>query len=327
MAVAILTQFTPNPNAMKFILNRDVKSTGKVTFRSADEANGIALVEALFALVVVEQVHLFENVVTVTKIEQAPWEDVADWVKQVLTNHVEEHDPGFEITDAGSGGPVSHVRDDQPPEVQRIEEVLDLTRRQAEAKAPALGCSPYEALLDSYEPGARTDMIDRLFADLAAFLPGFLDRALSAQEDRRPLPLQHVEDRFPQVRRGLGQVDRQRAAARQADRPGALVLDAVLQAAGSALSGEQAHRLLDHRPLDAAAAQRSRHLHIRGDGHRSAGPARRGAPGGHHARQGEPGAARVPAAHRRLNVAHPDADTTGEEAARPGRVKRVAGPC
>ena len=70
-----------------------------------------------------------------------------------------------------------------------LEEVLELTRRQAEARAPALGCSPYEALLDAYEPGARTDMIDRLFADLAAFLPGFLDRALSAQEDRRPLPL------------------------------------------------------------------------------------------------------------------------------------------
>ena len=129
MAVAILTQFTPNPNAMKFILNRDVKSTGKVTFRGADEANGIALVEALFALVVVEQVHLFENVVTVTKVDQAPWEDVADWVKEVLTNHVEEHDPGFELADAGSGGPVSHVRDDQPPEVQRIEEVLDRTVR------------------------------------------------------------------------------------------------------------------------------------------------------------------------------------------------------
>ena len=129
MAVAILTQFTPNPNAMKFILNRDVKTTGKVTFRGADEATGIALVEALFALVVVEQVHLFENVVTVTKIDQAPWEDVADWVKQLLTNHVEEHDPGFELADAAGGGPVSHVRDDQPPEVQRIEEVLDRTVR------------------------------------------------------------------------------------------------------------------------------------------------------------------------------------------------------
>ena len=86
-----------------------------------------------------------------------------------------------------------------------LEEVLDLTRRQAEAKAPALGCSPYEALLDSYEPGARTDMIDRLFADLAAFLPDFLDRALSAQEGRRPLPL---------PRAGFA-VERQQALARR----------------------------------------------------------------------------------------------------------------
>ena len=70
-----------------------------------------------------------------------------------------------------------------------LEEVVNLTRKQAEATAPALGCSPYEALLDAYEPGARTDTIDRLFADLAAFLPGFLDHALSVQESQRPLPL------------------------------------------------------------------------------------------------------------------------------------------
>lgn len=130
MGVAILTQFTPNPNAMKFILNRDVKSTGKVTYRNAEEASGISLVEALFSLVVVEQVHLFENVVTVTKVEQAPWEHVADWVKEVLSNHVEDHDPDFEVAADGAGaGPVSHVRADQPPEVQQIEAVLDRTVR------------------------------------------------------------------------------------------------------------------------------------------------------------------------------------------------------
>ena len=47
----------------------------------------------------------------------------------MLTNHVEEHDPGFELADAAGGGPVSHMRDDQPAEVQRIEEVLDRTVR------------------------------------------------------------------------------------------------------------------------------------------------------------------------------------------------------
>ncbi len=69
-----------------------------------------------------------------------------------------------------------------------LETVLARTREAGEALADALGCTPYEALLDAYEPGARTEAIDRLFADLAAFLPDFIARA-QAHQARRPAPV------------------------------------------------------------------------------------------------------------------------------------------
>jgi carboxypeptidase Taq len=62
-----------------------------------------------------------------------------------------------------------------------LEKVLSLTREVAAAKAAALGKSPYDALLDSYEPGGSTTTIDRLFAELAAVLPDMIDQALSRQ--------------------------------------------------------------------------------------------------------------------------------------------------
>lgn len=65
-----------------------------------------------------------------------------------------------------------------------LQTVLDLTREMAAAKAEAFGCSPYDALLDSYEPGGSSAEIDRLFDDLAAFLPGFLSEVLDAQAKR-----------------------------------------------------------------------------------------------------------------------------------------------
>ena len=65
-----------------------------------------------------------------------------------------------------------------------LEEVLNLSRQAAAAKAAALNCSDYEALLDQYEAGGRTDRIDELFDDLATFLPDFLETALSRQADR-----------------------------------------------------------------------------------------------------------------------------------------------
>ena len=65
-----------------------------------------------------------------------------------------------------------------------LKEVLNLSRQAASAKAAALGCSAYEALLDQYEAGGRTERIDSLFADLADFLPDFLETALSKQVSR-----------------------------------------------------------------------------------------------------------------------------------------------
>ena len=72
-----------------------------------------------------------------------------------------------------------------------LETVLGLVREAGEARAAALGCPVYEALMDVYEPGARIDRIDALFADLAGFLPGFLDRVLEAQAvETPPLPME-----------------------------------------------------------------------------------------------------------------------------------------
>lgn len=72
-----------------------------------------------------------------------------------------------------------------------LSEVLNLQRQIAAAKAEALGCSLYEALLDTYEPGGNTDHIDKVFAALKAFLPGFLGEVLERQKSRPdilPLP-------------------------------------------------------------------------------------------------------------------------------------------
>ena len=69
-----------------------------------------------------------------------------------------------------------------------LDQVLRLVRELAAAKASRLGKSPYEALLDEYEPGSSTAAIDRLFDQLGATLPELIDGALASQA-RRPEPL------------------------------------------------------------------------------------------------------------------------------------------
>lgn len=72
----------------------------------------------------------------------------------------------------------------------KLEAVLALVRETATAKSEKLGLDPYDALLDEYEPDARASEIDRVFAGLEAFLPGFLHQVLDRQA-REPevLPL------------------------------------------------------------------------------------------------------------------------------------------
>ncbi len=68
-------------------------------------------------------------------------------------------------------------------------ELLALVRQAAAAKAEALGCGPYEALLDEWEPGGSVARIDGIFEAYAAFLPDFLERVLSHQARGGPRPV------------------------------------------------------------------------------------------------------------------------------------------
>ena len=67
-------------------------------------------------------------------------------------------------------------------------ELLALTREVAQAKAEALGTTPYGALIDVYDPGVGEAMIDPIFADLAASLPGLIAEVRERQA-RWPEPI------------------------------------------------------------------------------------------------------------------------------------------
>jgi carboxypeptidase Taq len=69
-----------------------------------------------------------------------------------------------------------------------LERVLRLEREIAATKAEHLGASPYEALLDQYEPDGSVATIDRLFDELARFLPNLLEAVLTRQAARPPAP-------------------------------------------------------------------------------------------------------------------------------------------
>jgi Fe-S cluster biogenesis protein NfuA len=116
----IIIQPTPNPNALKFIMNKDVKTEGKATFKSAADCKGVPLAEALFDLRGVDQIHFFQNVVTVSKFSFEDWDALEPAVQTSLESFVPDHNPEFAQAD-----PVKERREGLSPELQQIEAILD----------------------------------------------------------------------------------------------------------------------------------------------------------------------------------------------------------
>ncbi|BAO45212.1 carboxypeptidase M32 [Thiolapillus brandeum] len=63
-----------------------------------------------------------------------------------------------------------------------LSEVIDLTREQAAIRSEASGLSPYDALLNLYEPGQSSSTIDTVFARLKAYLPDFVKQTVEQQK-------------------------------------------------------------------------------------------------------------------------------------------------
>lgn len=122
----IRIQPTPNPSALKFILNTKVKADGKATFTSRDQCEGVRLAYELMSIPGVSQLHFFDNFITVTFNHEIEPYRVEGEIESVLRTRLPVHDPHFDTPDTPQK--VQRRRNDSP-DLEQIEEILDRTVR------------------------------------------------------------------------------------------------------------------------------------------------------------------------------------------------------
>jgi Fe-S cluster biogenesis protein NfuA len=115
---------TPNPNALKFIVNVPVKNVGSSTYRTPAECAENNLALELFKIRGVDQLHFFENVISLTKFSYEDWDNVEKNVIEVLNTHLPNHDAEY-----SDPNPKEERRKNLSPELQLIEGILDKTIR------------------------------------------------------------------------------------------------------------------------------------------------------------------------------------------------------
>jgi len=120
-SINIQVEPTPNPNAYKFIVDFDLVLDGKLSFQSPTECAYFSLAYKLFDFRGVDQLHFFQNVLTVSKFSFAKWEDLIDDIVKYLNKELIHYEP----IDALKLDPKKERLAALPVELRTIEEILD----------------------------------------------------------------------------------------------------------------------------------------------------------------------------------------------------------
>lgn len=125
--VSLYTEYSPNPNSMKFVVNFPLVPEG-LSFDYADASEALItgknspLVVALFGFDFVKRVFIASNFITVTKDDETEWEEVLFEVKQFIRSYFTDQKPVFAQQTIESN--TTKVEADSPT-VQKIKAVLD----------------------------------------------------------------------------------------------------------------------------------------------------------------------------------------------------------
>jgi NFU1 iron-sulfur cluster scaffold homolog, mitochondrial len=122
--IKVLIQPTPNPNAYKFIVNREVKANGNVTYNTPEECGDNFLAKTLFSVEGIQQLYFFENIITATFGDGIDLMAAEQEGIDIIKNNILDHDPNFKVA-----GAEPKRRDNLSPDVKQIEEILDRTIR------------------------------------------------------------------------------------------------------------------------------------------------------------------------------------------------------
>lgn len=111
-------QETPNPNALKFLLDNEFATDSK-QFNTIEDAKDDKLAERLFSLEGVENIFYLSNFITVTKADKVSWNTLEKEVKTVISENFKD----LNLSDTPKKAIVTDER------IQKIEEILNETVR------------------------------------------------------------------------------------------------------------------------------------------------------------------------------------------------------
>ncbi len=141
--ITVNLEFTPNPNTLKFVVNRQLKEKGAANFTRREKAEKSPLAKKLFDVPGVEGVLIGTQFVTITKGPAGDWDVLAEQVPVTLETHLGSNEPIFAADYSEDGAAPA-----EQSEIERkIREILDTDIR------PAVAMDGGDITFDRFEDG------------------------------------------------------------------------------------------------------------------------------------------------------------------------------
>jgi len=116
-------EYTPNPNAVKFILKEPITAGSSRSFPNAEAALADPLADALFKVGDVTSVFYMDRFVTVNKEDYVSWEDMLKKLAAPIRSAPSVSEAAAETASSPNGAPT--FTPGENPLLDRINEVLD----------------------------------------------------------------------------------------------------------------------------------------------------------------------------------------------------------
>jgi Fe-S cluster biogenesis protein NfuA len=142
--VYVSLEFTPNPNTLKYNVNRELLSKGSANFRSLKDAEGRSpLAAKLLATPGIDGVMIGKDFVTINKAETGDWDVVHKNASSIIESHLKTDEPVLiEKAQTAASAQVENSAIEL-----KIKDILDREIR------PAVAMDGGDIQLDRYEDG------------------------------------------------------------------------------------------------------------------------------------------------------------------------------
>ncbi len=145
--VQVFYQATPNPDSLKFTIDRIIASEN-VTFKADDKATRSPLAQKILGFPWAAGVFIGPDFVTVTKQNWVEWEILADPLSDLIKEHIASKLPVLlPASPTDSNSTTSEADPNDPPVVQLIKKIL------VEEIKPAVAMDGGDINFSSYEDG------------------------------------------------------------------------------------------------------------------------------------------------------------------------------